>query len=56
MNTKFENENEEENSLKSASSDRTLRENTGPNLCFSLYNQKPCIHFYIKTYHYLKLS
>ena len=38
MNNKFENENEEEKLFKlRLIVDRTLYENTGPNLCFSLY-------------------
>ena len=36
--------------------DRTLHENTGLNLCFSLYIRSHCIRFHIKNYHYLKLS
>ena len=51
-----ENENKEETLFKRCLLDRTLHENTGPNLCFSLKYQKPCICFHIKTYHYLKLS
>ena len=36
MNNKFENENEEEKLFKKPFLDRTLHENTGPNLCFSI--------------------
>ena len=37
MINKFENENEEEKLFKKRLLDRTLHENTGPNLCFSIY-------------------
>jgi len=37
MNNKFEIENEEEKLFKKRLLDRTLHENTGLNLCFSLY-------------------
>ena len=37
MNNKFENENEEEKLFKKSLLDRTLHENIGPNLCFSLF-------------------
>ena len=50
-----ENENKEETLFKKRLLDRTLHENTRPNLFLSLY-QKPCICFHVKTYHYLKLS
>ena len=37
MNNKFENENEEENTLKKRLLDRTVYKNTGPNLCLSIH-------------------
>ena len=41
MINKFENENEEEKLFKQKRIlDRTLHENTGPNLCFSLYTRE----------------
>ena len=48
MNNKFENENEEEKFFKkSPLLDRTLHKNTGPNLCFSIIYQKPCIRLHM---------
>ena len=46
MNTKFENENEEEKLKKKRLVNRILHKYTGLNLCLSLY-QKPCIRFHI---------
>ena len=37
MISKFENKNEEEKLFKKRLLDRTLHENTGSNLCFSIY-------------------
>ena len=39
MSNRFENENEEEQLFKMRLLDRTLHENTGRNLCFSLYSK-----------------
>ena len=58
MNNKFENKNEEEKLFKkSPLLDRTLHKNTGPNLCFSIIYQKPCIRLHISfLIIYLKLG
>ena len=56
MINKFENENEKEKLFKQKRLiDRTLHENTGPNLFLSIY-QKPCIRFRIKNLSIFKLS
>ena len=50
MNNKFENENEEEKLFKKPFIDRTLHENTGPNLCFSIsYTSKALYSFSYKN-------
>ena len=50
MNNKFENENEEEKLFKKPFIDRTLHENTGPNLCFSIsYISKALYSFSYKN-------
>ena len=50
MNNKFENENEEEKLFKKPFLDRTLHENTGPNLCFSIpYISKALYSFSYKN-------
>ena len=53
MTNKFENEHDEEKLFKKRLLDRTLHDNSGPNLCFSLYMK--ILVFGINTY-YLKLS
>ena len=48
MINKFENENEKEKLFKQKRFlDRTLHENTGPNLCFSLYYIKSLVFVFL---------
>ena len=55
MNNKFENENEEEKPFKKYLLDRTLHENTGPNLCFSIsYIAKTLYSFSYKNLYLFK--